>query len=662
MQKVFKFLHQGVLESFFLKRKIFLSVAKKYMTGALFFDISAAFLSLPFSLFLRLGVSISEYGWPTIFREAIGFSCVAIGVFIWTESHKGIWRYTSLKDLARLVKTVILSEIFFIPYLLISQDFWFFPSTVFLIQPIVLGAVLGGSRVLYRVYQEIQEERADHAPLLRAILVGVGPQTDLFLRELARQKNPAYEVLGILDPKGTQLNRHIHGLEILGQITQLENVVAQLINQRKIPDVLVLTDPEVRGKKLNTLSRRARILGMEIGQWPQAGSLSSGSSRMVKPLSIENLLGRPQASLDRESMFHLIKGKKILITGVGGSIGGELMQQIAEFSPAHISLLDHNEYLLYQAALSLHEKHPYLSRRLLLVDIRERDRVFQIMAQEKPDYVFHAAALKHVPLVESHPLEGVFTNVLGTRHVADACIASRVLGMVLISTDKAINPTSVMGATKRLAESYCQALDVLPQQNSMTRFITVRFGNVLGSTGSVVPLFQRQIEQRGPVTVTDPQMTRYFMTIREAVELILQAAFLGVQSEIQRGRVFVLDMGEPVSILELAENMIELSGLRPHQDVKIIFTGLRPGEKLTEELFHESEQLLKTPQPGIFVASPQVLTHKILRESFDRLEKQVFNQEVEGCLSYLRELVPEYQQIGHLNPLHVYNYASASSL
>jgi O-antigen biosynthesis protein WbqV len=259
-------------------------------------------------------------------------------------------------------------------------------------------------------------------------------------------------------------------------------------------------------------------------------------------------------------------------------------------------------------------------------------------------------------------LEGVFTNVLGTRHLADACIASRVLGMVLISTDKAINPTSVMGATKRLAESYCQALDVLPQQNSMTRFITVRFGNVLGSTGSVVPLFQRQIEQRGPVTVTSPQMTRYFMTIREAVELILQAAALAMQSEIQRGRVFVLDMGEPVSILELAENMIELSGLRPHQDIKIIFTGLRPGEKLTEELFHESEKLLKTPQPGIFVASPQVLTHKFLKESFDRLEKQVFNQEVEECLAYLRELVPEYQQIDNLNPLHLYHYGASSSL
>jgi O-antigen biosynthesis protein WbqV len=282
------------------------------------------------------------------------------------------------------------------------------------------------------------------------------------------------------------------------------------------------------------------------------------------------------------------------------------------------------------------------------VDIRERDRVMQVMTEEKPDYVFHAAALKHVPLVENHPLEGVFTNVLGTRHVADACVANRVVAMVLISTDKAINPSSIMGTTKRLAESYCQSLDVLPYKQNMTRFVTVRFGNVLGSTGSVVPLFQRQIERGGPVTVTDPQMTRYFMTIPEAVELVLQATVLGAQSDIQRGRVFVLDMGEPVSILELAENMIQLSGLTPHKDIKITFTGLRPGEKLTEELFHASEKLLHTPFPGILVASPQIMNHAALNHTLDHLEKTVYQQEPHKCLALLKELVPEY--IGKEDP------------
>jgi len=332
-----------------------------------------------------------------------------------------------------------------------------------------------------------------------------------------------------------------------------------------------------------------------------------------------------------------------LITGVGGSIGGELMRQIAEYSPAHMVLLDHNEYLLYQAALDLNEKHPYVSKRIALIDVRERERIFHLIEQERPDYVFHAAALKHVPLVENHPLEGVFTNVLGTRHVADACLAHKVSAMLLVSTDKAINPSSIMGATKRLAESYCQALDVVSESKRSTRFVTVRFGNVLGSNGSVVPLFRRQIEQGGPVTVTDPEMTRYFMTIHEAVSLMLQACFTGLQPDVQRGRVFVLDMGEPVSILELAENMIRLSGFVPYQDIKITFTGLRPGEKLREELFHPSEKLLKTASSGIFIASPHIQDHLQLRKGLDALSQAIGTQDTETCLRVLRELVHEYQ-------------------
>lgn len=648
--------------------KIFTTLLGKlrpHLTGALFADTLIAALSLPLSFLLRLGVHLGTYNWRFLLEETIGFTCIAVGVFVWTESHKGIWRYTSLSDLTRLFKTVFLCELFFLPFLFLNGHLWFFPITVFFIQPLVLGGFWGGSRVLYRLFsQRFEGEGGSEAPL-RTLLVGTGSQTDLFLRELGRQKKPAYDILGILDSKSNQLKRHIHGLEILGHLNQLEEVVAYLSQKRSTPDLLIVADPQLRGKKLNAFSGRARQLGIEIGQLPQMTSVSSLSQKnWIKPLSIEDLLGRPQASLDRESMFKLVKGKKILITGVGGSIGGELVQQIADFSPAHMTLLDHSEYLLYQAALKLQERHPYLSRRLLLVDVRERDRIFQVMNEEKPDYVFHAAALKHVPLVESHILEGIFTNVLGTRHLADACVANRVLAMLLVSTDKAINPTSIMGTTKRLAESYCQALDVLPFKQNMTRFITVRFGNVLGSTGSVVPLFQRQIERGGPVTVTDPQMTRYFMTIQEAVGLILQATVLGAESEMQRGRIFVLDMGEPVSILELAENMIQLSGLVPHKDIKITFTGLRPGEKLNEELFHASEKLLKTPFPGILVASPQIMSHADLMAALEKLEEAVYQQEMLSCLALLKELVPEYQQTEEMgaHPLSYHLYPAPQPL
>ncbi len=630
----------------FLKRTgvVVKRVLVSIVTGSFTFDLIVAALSLPVALLLRLGVQFSTYGWPLMIEEMVQFTLVAGGVCIWTQAHKGIWRYTSVADLIRLARTIILCELLFCGILLLNGHFWTFPSTVFIIQALVLGAFWGGARVVYRICTQIFEAGGQgDAKSVDALLVGTGPEAELFLRELSRQKHPAYRILGIVGSQESQIKRQIHGLEILGHLDQIEGILEDLVRKHLMPDMLILVDPKLGGKKLKYLSQKARELGLDIGQCPSlVPNASPLQKNWIKPLSIMDLLGRPEASLDKPSMLELIKGKRILVTGVGGSIGGELMRQIAEFSPAHIALLDHSEYLLYQAALNLQENHPYLSHRLLLVDVRERERIFQIMAEERPDYVFHAAALKHVPLVENHLLEAVFTNVLGTCHVADACVAYQVKGMLLVSTDKAINPTSLMGLTKRLAESYCQSLDVLPQEEHRTRFITVRFGNVLGSTGSVVPFFQRQIERGGPITVTHPDIKRYFMTIQEAVELVLQATVLGMQPDIARGRVFVLDMGEPVSILDLAENMIQLSGLTPHKDIKITFTGLRPGEKMVEELFHDWEKLDSTVSPSILIASPRLIDCRTLKTAFGYLEKAVYHQEEEKCLALLRELVPEY--------------------
>ena len=410
---------------------------------------------------------------------------------------------------------------------------------------------------------------------------------------------------------------------------------------------MIIADAFFKGRSLFQFLGWAEKAGVKIGQLSGAADPISPLEKIrIQSLSFEDLLGRPEANLDLHGMFSLIKGKRILITGVGGSIGSELVRQIGDFSPAHISLLDHNESLLYKTAMDLQEKHPYLSHRLLLIDVREKNRVHQIMAEEKPEFVFHAAALKHVPLVESHPIEGILTNLLGTRYVADACIANHVSAMVFISTDKAIAPTSVMGTTKRLAEAYCQSLDALTvkQNPHSTRFITVRFGNVLGSTGSVVPLFRRQIQRGGPVTVTHPEVTRYFMSVQEAIQLILQAAVLGMSDVKERGDIFVLDMGEPLSILELAENMIRLAGLRPHEDIKIAFTGLRPGEKLFEELFDENEKLLKTTCQSILTASPNFAKHAALAVALNDLEIAAYKQDVSLCLNMLKTLLPDYQQ------------------
>jgi O-antigen biosynthesis protein WbqV len=340
-------------------------------------------------------------------------------------------------------------------------------------------------------------------------------------------------------------------------------------------------------------------------------------------------------------MKSLIGGRHVLVTGAGGSIGGELVRQIAAGAPAALTLLENSEYALYAIDLELAECHPALARRAVIADVRDARRLAEIIDGARPELVFHAAALKHVPIVEANPLEGLLTNAVGTRLVADACARAGVRLMVLISTDKAVNPTNVMGAGKRVAEAYCQALDLAA--GGGTSFITVRFGNVLGSTGSVVPLFQRQLAAGGPLTVTHPEMTRYFMTIREAVELVLQAsAFRFRFPDRHRGRVFVLDMGEPVKIVDLARQMIRLAGLRQGSDIEITFTGLRPGEKLFEEIFHGGEAPVPTEMDGVLEARVRAGDLDQLTAAMDALERTTRQGDHGAALALLRRLVPEY--------------------
>jgi O-antigen biosynthesis protein WbqV len=433
---------------------------------------------------------------------------------------------------------------------------------------------------------------------------------------------------------------------VIGHLDDLVGILALLGRRGREPQRFILTK-RPRREDFERILDLAESRGMTIARLPRLTEFRSGAGERLepRPIAIEDLLGRTRTPLDRAAMGRLIAGRRVLVTGAGGSIGSELVRQIAAFQPAHMSLLDNSESLLYAIGLELGEAHAELSRTMVLGDVRDCTRLDQVMTREAPELVFHAAALKQVPMVEVNPVEGVLTNVIGTRNVADACRKAGVAAMILISTDKAINPTSVMGATKRLAESYCQALDIAERRDGTfgTRFITVRFGNVLGSTGSVVPLFHRQLAAGGPLTVTDPKMTRYFMTVGEAVELVLQASALGVAGPAEEaGKIYVLEMGEPVKIMDLARQVIRLAGLRPDKDIEIVVTGPRPGEKLREELFHQAEPLVETAHPGLRLAAPRTVNLELLGRSLDELGALAAAGRHAELDSMIRRLVPEY--------------------
>ena len=375
------------------------------------------------------------------------------------------------------------------------------------------------------------------------------------------------------------------------------------------------------------------------------GSVSRGSAGVDRDIDVrllrpENLLDRPEAAPDRAAMRALVNRRRVCITGAGGTIGAELARQIAQYGPAHLTLIDNAEYNLYRINLELEEAQPGLSCSAVLGDVRDSDSVAYTLAYARPELVFHAAALKHVHMVETNPDEGALTNVVGTRNVADACISIGARAMVLVSTDKSVDPTSVMGATKRIAESYCQALAHSPAAGDL-RLVTVRFGNVLGSSGSVVPRFQRQIAAGGPVTVTDSNAVRYFMTTREAVQLLLQASALGAREE--GGGIYALDMGEPIKIVDLARQMIRLAGLTPDRDIEIVYTGLRPGEKKGESLFHRAEPMVVTEIPGILKARPRPADIALMRRRLDQLAAAARDRRTRDTLALVAAMVPEYE-------------------
>jgi len=615
-------------------------------------DIAMAALSYLVSLYLRLGDGLFAYDLDFLLRGAVTFAAIAAAVFWWTGLYRGVWRYASLNDMVAITKAVTLVCLIFLAFQFLATRLEDFPRSAQIINWFVLIGLLGGPRLFYRVLKDrgfrfvLKRETYPQIPVL---LLGADDGAETFIREMRRDPNASYRVVGILSLKEGRVGRRIHDIDVMGGLGDIESVVKQLAALGEKPQRMIITSDRIEGETVRGLLDAASRLGIALSRMPRLTDFKSDSPEKldVRPVNIEDLLFRPQTVLDRDAMRALIAGKRVMVTGAGGTIGAELTRQISDLGPAHLSLLDNSEFALYAVDRELAERHEGLSRSAVLADVRDRVRVNEAIAREAPGLVFHAAALKHVPMVEDHPNEGVLTNAIGTRNVADSCADSGVPAMVLISTDKAVNPTSVMGATKRLAESYCQARDVVARRGGgTTRFLTVRFGNVLGSTGSVVPLFQHQLARGGPLTVTDPDMTRYFMTVREAVELVLQASALGTQDGGGEGRIFVLDMGEPVRILDLARQMIRLAGLKPDEDIKIAFTGIRPGEKLHEALFHDAEKIAPTKAKGILLAAPRTADLAVLSRAFDELQESARAGRSEQTLGLLARLVPEYRPPG----------------
>jgi O-antigen biosynthesis protein WbqV len=552
-----------------------------------------------------------------------------------------MWRYASTRELLSIVKAGTLLIIIFYSLFFLMYRLEGIPRSVPIIHWFVLMAFIGGPRFLYRIIVDRQLRfnftNADRTPVL---LMRMSETAELFLRESTRNPSFVYRVAGILDDDKTLHGKRVHGIKVYGSPDSLERTIEKLEARGERPERIVV-GTRLEGNEMRHWVDQTSSLSIPLARIPSIDAFQEGEldKLTIRPINIEDLLGRPPHVLDHDSMRKFVEDKVVLISGAGGSIGSELARQVAAFAPETLILLDHSEFNLYNIDQEMANLAPGTDRHAVLCNVRNQKQVDRIIGEFAPDIVFHAAAIKHVPIAEDNPEETMLTNVFGTKYVADACITHKIKTMVFVSTDKAVNPTNVMGACKRLAELYCQAA---AEEKHDTHFITVRFGNVLGSTGSVVPLFQKQLEKGGPITITHPDITRYFMTIREAVELVIQAASMGAGEE-EKGQVYVLDMGQPIRIRDLAAQMIKLAGLSLDEDITIEYTGLRPGEKLYEELFYFSEGVSKTQYESIMQAKIQPTKLRTIERGLNKLQDACEKRDRPEALVLLHSLVPEYE-------------------
>jgi len=500
----------------------------------------------------------------------------------------------------------------------------------------ILLSLMMASRLMWRVYREMYViPRRQSGP--KTLIVGAGEAGSQLLREIRKSREANYNIVGFIDDDPRKMGMRLNGMPVLGGTGQLQELVEDLSIEK-----VIIAIPSARGKDVRAIIGRCKMADVRFKILPGLSEIISGKVEIsqVKDVEIDDLLGREQARLDDKAISGYLAGKRVLVTGAGGSIGSEICRQVARFAPGKLLILDAAETPLFHIERELVACFPELMLVPVIADVRNRERLECLFEEFMPEVVFHAAAYKHVPMMEYNPIEAVTNNIGGSRNLAEMADRFGVRNFVMISTDKAVNPTNIMGATKRAAECYIQGLAC----TSSTKFTTVRFGNVLGSNGSVIPMFKEQIRNGGPVTVTDPGVVRYFMTIPEASQLVLQAGCLG-----RGGDIFVLDMGEPVPILELAEELIRLSGLEPYDDIDIVFTGLRPGEKMYEELLIAGENVLPTSHEKIKVLAAVTVDRPACEAALEQMCSAARTNDIVGLVEGLRSLVPEYTPTYHFN-------------
>jgi O-antigen biosynthesis protein WbqV len=567
--------------------------------------------------------------------------------------HRNKWRFTSIPDLYNLFRasTVLAISLLALDYVLVAPNIYgtfFFGKVTILLYWFLQMFFLGGLRVVYRYFHYARTlQRVKVADATPTLILGRAADAEVLLRGIESGAVKKIWPVGVLSPSAADRGQSIRGIPVLGDIDDLEGVVADLESRGDRVRRLVLAPSALALEaRPEAILMRARRLGLNMSQMP---SLETGGSAVqLSPVAVEDLLLRPSVKIDYRRLEDFVSGKAVVVTGGGGSIGSEICDRVVIFGAARLLVIEHSEPALHAVMEALKGKQSAAEIVGRIADIRDRQRIMSLVGQFRPDIVFHAAALKHVPMLEQDWDEGIKTNVFGSINVADAASAAGATAMVMISTDKAIEPVSVLGATKRLAEMYCQALDdefsrrATPGHQPM-RLISVRFGNVLASNGSVVPKFKAQIEAGGPVTVTHPDMVRYFMTIREACDLVVTAATHALGNHADDVSVYVLNMGQPVKIVDLAERIIRLSGLEPGRDIQISYTGIRPGERLNEILFARGEETSEIGIPGIVAAKPVRPPLDAIRAWVATLEQGVARGERAAIYNVLRDAVPEFR-------------------